>query len=118
MDQRKVLTAEVCRKLRFIRGNLDRTALLLGIAEEAAEVIQAAMKVSRAFRDVFNPTPVTLEEAEKVLKDELKDLLLVLFVSEIDIEALLYESLSEDNAKIDRWVERIKKAKREAAKGE
>lgn len=110
MDEEKVLTPEVCRKLRFISGSLDDTALLLGIAEEASEVIQAAMKLLRAKGTVFNPTPVTLEEAEEELKQELKDLLLVLFVAEVDVEDLLYEALSVDNKKIDRWAERIKEA--------
>ena len=112
MDEEKVLTPEVCKKLRFISSNLDSTALLLGVAEEASEVAQAALKIVRASGDVFNPTPVSLEEAEVELRKELKDLLLVLFISEVDIEALLYEALSEDNEKIDRWAERIKEAKK------
>lgn len=113
MDEEKVLTPEVCKKLRFISFSLDRTALLLGVAEEASEVAQAAMKSIRASGDVFNPTPVTLEEAGVELKEELKDLLLVLFVADVDVEALLYEALSEDNEKIDRWVKRIKEAQKD-----
>ena len=51
--------------------------MLEGLAEEAAELAQAALKLARVIRDE-NPTPVTAEEAEGHLAEEIVDVLLYL----------------------------------------
>lgn len=51
--------------------------LLCQLAEEAAELGQAAMKLRRA-RTGDNPTPVTREQAERNLVEEVFDLEMVL----------------------------------------
>ena len=99
------------QKIKYIDDSLDDTAKLLSIAEEAAEVSQAALKVARASGAVFNPTPVTIDQAEKKLQEELKDLLIVLLISGFNVEELLEEAM-DDGYKINRWASRIKEAKK------
>lgn len=57
--------------------NISDAAMLEGLAEEAAELAQAALKLARVIRDE-NPTPVTAEEAEGHLSEEMVDVLLYL----------------------------------------
>lgn len=57
--------------------NISDAAMLEGLAEEAAELAQAALKLARVIRDE-NPTPVTAEEAEWHLSEEMVDVLLYL----------------------------------------
>lgn len=58
-----------------IRKTIGREAALEQLAEEAAELAQAALKVARILRGV-NPTPVHLDEAERDLAEELSDVTL------------------------------------------
>ena len=52
--------------------NIGTTAMLEQMAEEAAELAQAALKLARVLR-AENPTPVTLEEAKMNLTEEFTD---------------------------------------------
>ena len=52
--------------------NIGTTAMLEQMAEEAAELAQAALKLARVLR-AENPTPVTLEEAKMNLTAEFTD---------------------------------------------
>ena len=52
--------------------NIGTTAMLEQMAEEAAELAQAALKLARIKRGE-NPTPVTEEEAWKHLVEEYTD---------------------------------------------
>ena len=49
------------------------TELLAGVAEEASELAQAALKLRRVF-DGTNPTPVSEEEAIDHFEEEIADL--------------------------------------------
>ncbi len=87
-------------------------AALEQLAEEAAELTQSTLKISRILREE-NPTPVTLTDALESLKEETNDVLLCLSV----IEAA-FGKLSDDGAvtkKLSRWKRRIKES-REAEK--
>lgn len=54
---------------------IGKPAMLEQLAEEAAELSQAALKLDRVLRGE-NPTPVTQEEAEKHLIEEYTDVCL------------------------------------------
>jgi NTP pyrophosphatase (non-canonical NTP hydrolase) len=89
----------------YIRSTLRRDELLCGLAEEAAELAQAALKLRRAI-DCSNPTPVREAEAYEKLLEEVADV-------------RLYEDmlrLHNDNAKmskirkekVTRWADRLR----------
>lgn len=71
----------------YIATHLPKGEILAQLAEEAAELAQAALKLRRALDDV-NPTPVITEEARKHLIEEIADvdlcLLLALDVKDFD----------------------------------
>lgn len=57
--------------------NISDAAMLEGLAEEAAELAQAALKLARVIREE-NPTPTTGETAVAHLTEETADVLLYL----------------------------------------
>lgn len=61
----------------YILSVLNDHELLEQLAEEAAELSQAALKLIRASGYSNNPTPVTEQEAEANLEEELHDVLAV-----------------------------------------
>ena len=87
-----------------IKQHLPQDELLAQLAEECAELSQAALKLRRALTGI-NPTPVTAEEARKNLVEETADVYNVL--------GLLLDA--EDNAEIysiirrkkERWLKRL-----------
>ena len=84
----------------FIAKNVGTAALYEQLAEEAAELAQAALKVSRILRG-DNPTPIEpLKAAEDVIK-EYTDVYLVSNILDIDIDATCFVQ------KRQRWVKRI-----------
>lgn len=92
----------------FIRANLSERALLEQLAEEAAELAQAALKMIRASNHE-NPTPVTQEEAYIDLIKECADIsscLVALGYNTAKERLLIIQTMHE---KQQRWVERIKK---------
>lgn len=92
------------RMIGYIRDKLSRGDLLCQLAEEAAELAKAALKLHRA-EDGTNPTPVTVEDAAANIKEEIADILLVLDVLGIDPFAVgIYNTKAE---KLPRWVRRI-----------
>ena len=60
--------------IRYIEEHLPLSERLAQMAEEAAELAQAALKMRRAL-DGVNPTPVTLEQAYNNLNEEVSDVL-------------------------------------------
>lgn len=60
-------------KLQIVQGNLDKRALLEGLAEEASELAQAALKLIRAMGSSKNVTPTSEEEAWEHLYEEIAD---------------------------------------------
>ena len=87
-----------------IKQHLPQDELLAQLAEECAELSQAALKLRRAWTGI-NPTPVTVEDARRNLVEEAADVYNVL--------GLLLDA--EDNAEIydiirrkkTRWVKRL-----------
>ena len=57
-----------------IKQHIPQDELLAQLAEECAELSQAALKLRRALTGI-NPTPVTAEEARANLVEEIADIL-------------------------------------------
>lgn len=93
--------------LEAIRSRVPGEELLAGLAEEAAELAQAALKYRRAL-DGTNPTPMPPKEAETELMEEVADVLLYLgvlgYVSGMTTLAAI-AGTTED--KLRRWGERL-----------
>lgn len=87
-----------------IKEYLGESEMLCQLAEECAELSQAALKLRRALTGI-NPTPVTADEARWNLVEEVADVYNVL--------GLLLDT--EDNAEIysiirrkkERWLKRL-----------
>lgn len=86
---------QVIRDLLPVEDQLDQ------LAEEAAELAHAALKLSRKIK-MRNPTPVTKREAYERLLEEYSDVTLCAQVIGIEAD----ESMM--NAKLWRWGVRLK----------
>ena len=95
-------------------SNLPDRDLLEQLAEESAELSQAALKLIRSKGMNQNPTPINEVEALAGLKEEANDVLMVLVIL-----GMVDQSAVHDWRKLARWAERIKEAyeKKEAANG-
>ncbi len=101
-------------KVDYINDLLSSNELLLALAEEAAELSQAALKLRRALIGL-NPTQVTQEEATQQLNEEMGDTMLCWRVlvqqgkegNVVDWEGDLIEVQQQ---KLDRWVRRLMEA--------
>ena len=87
----------------YIRDALTERILLEQLAEEASELAQAALKLIRAAEYSNNPTPITRQEAEVNLDEELHDVLAVASLLGI------IEYDDDENPKWKRWAERLGK---------
>lgn len=92
---------------RYVFDHIGEAAALEQLAEEAAELAQAALKLARVTRGV-NPTPVSREHAFDALVEELADVKLCVNVLEsaygnIDTEGTVA-------VKYQRWLHRLSKA--------
>lgn len=92
-------------KLRVIRDHLSEEDILCQLAEEAAEVSQAALKLRRAITRT-NPTPIDAETAKNKLLEEIADVVITLDVMMGDADWNVIWAFSV--RKLDRWVERLK----------
>ena len=100
--------------LEYIAANLGDEDILCQIAEEAAELAQAALKLRRAISQT-NPTPMTVGNAVDNLFEEYSDTVGAFRVwakkNNLDIE--IYETSNENiESKFDRWAQRIKESKK------
>lgn len=95
----------------YIKSRLSNRALLEQLAEEAAEVSQAALKLIRTMPNSENPTPTTFNQACEDLTQELFD---VVIAADILGLTLSTEAIKDDHPKIVRWAERVRA--KEAAK--
>lgn len=96
-----------------VKADMQPSEVFAQLAEEAAELSQAASKTARILRGV-NPTPVTLSESIDNVEEELADVELC-----VDI---LQKAMGEDDitmrvkmaeiklAKLDRWIHRLREA--------
>lgn len=91
--------------IQTIAEEMGEAVLLEQLAEEAAELAQAALKVARIVRGE-NPTPVTYHDALMHLIEEIGDNRLCIMTLES-----IYGSIDTrdiETAKQKRWLDRIK----------
>lgn len=86
----------------YVLKNTDRRTLLEQLAEEAAELSQAALKLIRAEGLSSNPTNRNTLIAQEQLNDEVADVLMMVDALRIPV----LESYAND--KWQRWADRIK----------
>ena len=98
--------------LEYIAANLPDEDILCQIAEEAAELAQAALKLRRAITGT-NPTPVSVDEALHNLHEEIID---VSLAEKVYFEQNKYELVGASgliaNGKAYRGAQRIKESKK------
>lgn len=68
---------ETYELFRGIRNSISKRSLYEQLAEEAAELAQAALKMIRATEGSDNPTPIGFQEAANNVEEELTDIMLV-----------------------------------------
>lgn len=87
------------------RDYLTEGELLCQLAEEAAELAQAALKERRALED-DNPTPVSYTDAHANLLEEVADVYVSLgeLLSLLDWEVVAHTRAEKEK----RWIERLK----------
>ena len=92
--------------LDIVRAKLTDQELLAQLAEEAAELGQAALKMRRVM-DGANPTPVTFQQAHDNILEEICDV-------ETCVAALLYNTPTAVKVradlrakKLERWAGRL-----------
>lgn len=90
----------------IVREKLEYSELLAQLAEEAAELAQAALKLRRALSKT-NPTPVSVGEAVDNVLDELADVA-------VCVDALRFNGPTESRriagiaeVKMSRWATRL-----------
>lgn len=93
----------------IIRKYLDQPELLNQLAEEAAELAKAALKLRRVYTGI-NPTPVTGKEAFDNLLEEMADVYNCIHVLGFDTCVNLNEVQRIMLGKQSRWAERLKEA--------
>lgn len=100
---------------KYVQDTLPTRDMLEQVAEEAAELSQAALKLIRAYGLSENPTPMTCEQALSDFSEETQDLFCVLRLVFTDSR---WEHITniDDYPKYRRWacrIEDMKKLKRE-----
>lgn len=80
--------------------DLPKTEILAQMAEEAAELSQAALKLRRVI-DGTNPTPVTYQEAWDNLIEEIGDVKLCALVLDVRPDDSIMQN------KMERWRKRL-----------
>lgn len=99
----------------YIYNELGEEELLCQLAEECAELVQAALKLRRVYTGK-NPTPITDEEAISGLLEEIADVRLcieTMFLNEEE-EAEIKSTIER---KTERWANRIREAREKARNG-
>ena len=93
---------------KFILEKLDERTLLEQLAEEASEVVQAALKLIRAKRLNNNVTPKTEQEAMLNLMEEIEDFSIVItLLYRKDTKLLTTTGVTKWQNKWKRWAERL-----------
>lgn len=88
--------------MNIVKKSLPVVELLAGLAEEAAELAQAALKLRRVF-DGTNPTPKREEDAIEDLWEEIADV--KLYVSMLDVNPREISRMMDK--KLSRWEARL-----------
>lgn len=92
--------------IEYIQEKVPTGELLAQLAEEAAELAQAALKLRRTYDDT-NPTPTTREEALENLHEEIADVKLQLKMLELDGPNDRAKHTHIMQEKLARWVRRL-----------
>ncbi|MCC8063705.1 MAG: hypothetical protein LIO70_01305 [Clostridiales bacterium] len=87
-----------------IKDYLTEAEILAQLAEEAAELAQAALKLRRVL-DGTNPTPVTAIDAKAQLREEFADVLNCIEPILTAGDALMLPTIQD--AKRERWLKRL-----------
>lgn len=93
--------------IKIVKVKMGEAELLAQLAEEAAEMGQAALKLRRVI-DGKNPTPVTYDDAMENLLEEMADVDLVLTV--LGYTENIEATKARKNIKLARWAHRLAKA--------
>lgn len=88
----------------YIKDRLTPEELLAQLAEEAAELTHAALKLRRAL-DGTNPTPMHIQTAMCNIKEEVADVRLLVQLLELDSKPGEIDAIM--NHKILRWQRRL-----------
>lgn len=104
-----VIPDELYELICKIDARIDIDNRLTQLAEEAAELAQAALKYRRAIQTArweenISPTPKTLNEAYDSLAEECSDVMLAMLVTTRD---LVSNDIMLNKAK--RWLDRLKR---------
>lgn len=99
----------------YIKEKLPTPELLAQLAEEAAELGHAALKLRRVY-DGTNPTPTNLLNALANLHEEIADVQLLLEVLELDAPRHQEHRAGIKKEKAARWTDRLQKNERKQAK--
>lgn len=93
-----------------LQNQLGKREKLEQVAEESAELAQAALKLIRAKGLSENPTPTTMDEATQNFYEEFRD---VLIAMRVVLSPTKWASLVDvDNSpKFKRWYERLENEK-------
>lgn len=99
------------KEIEIIRDKLSKEELLCQLAEECAELGQAALKLRRAISEE-DPTPdwrvrtqISVDKAMDDLIEEIADVRLVVSVLKYDVCESVYQTIMQH--KIKRWVSRL-----------
>ena len=90
----------------IIRNKVPVTELMAGLAEEAAELAQAALKLRRVW-DKTNPTPTIEEVAMEGLYEEIADV--HLYLKQMDLPWKYILEIAD--RKKERWESRLTEGK-------
>lgn len=86
----------------IITEKIGVTELLAGLAEEASELAQAALKYRRAL-DGTNPTPADPDRQYECLLEEIGDV--ELYLDQLSINRAVIRDYKA--AKLKRWIQRL-----------
>ena len=95
-------------KVGYISDHIDDDEILAQVAEEAAELAQAALKLRRSLTGK-NPTPKSVDACEDEMLEELEDTYTVVNIF-YRAEGVRYTD--RQITKIDRWYNRLKEAEK------
>ena len=96
----------------IIKQSMPRHEILAQLAEECAELGQAALKLRRTLDPDASPTNVTEDEAEIRFREEVADVLLTLTIAldnDVQVKATL-DIAHTMRYKQERWAKRIREA--------
>lgn len=96
-----------------IVDKIGEPEVLAQLAEEAAELAQAALKLRRAITGV-NPTPLSEEDCRHHVTEEIADVELCLALLNLSTKEERAAQSSIINRKLNRWMRRLEKGCRDA----